>query len=71
MKLDKKCGICNIKTRRSHRIAPSVEVVMQDLGVLVGFFEMAVGGWDLVLILLGMWLKWSGSTFVMSKQTQT
>ena len=50
-----KCGICNIKIRRNHRIAPSVEVVMQDLGVLVGFFEMAVGGWDLVLILLGMW----------------
>ena len=44
---------------------------MQDLGVLVGFFEMAVGGGSLVLILLGMWLKWSGSTFIMSKQTQT
>ena len=36
-----------------------------------GFFEMAVGGGTLVLILLGMWLKWSGSTFIMSKQTQT
>ena len=49
-------------------IGTSVEVVMQDLGVLVGFFEMAVGGGTLVLILLGMWLKWSGSTFVMSKK---
>ena len=63
--------ICNIKTILSHRIAPLVKVVTQTLGVLVGFFEMAVGGWDLVFILLGMWLKWSGSTFVMSKQTQT
>ena len=71
MKLDKKCGICNIKTIRSHRIAISVEVVIQDLGVLVVFFEMAVGGGTLVLIFLGMWLKWFGRTFVMSKQTQT
>ena len=71
MKLDKKCGICNIKTIRSHMIATSVEVVMQDLGVLVGFFEKAVGGWILVLILLWIGLKWSGSTFVMSKHAQT
>ena len=62
--------ICNIKTILSHRIAPLVKVVTQTLGVLVGFFEMAVGGGSLVLILLGMWLKWSGSTFVMSKKVK-